>query len=164
MHGGFTFVPAAVELDGNGFSTGYYLGDFAVPPPPVLGVPIQQQFDAAWVRARLPVVFGFTPELPEAEKSLLDVGFVAVAEGSSVGLPFFCTDHYGHTGLMFSPKGPEQETQAKIAAVFWDLLLQSPDDVTDFRAADYHPGAGIWMHFCCEDGAPSYSESEDEDG
>jgi hypothetical protein len=164
-HDGFTFVPAAVELDGNGFSTDFYLRDSAGGlPPAVLARPIERQYDAAWVRARLPRVFGFTPELSKLEKSLLDVGFIAVAAGSSVGLPFICADYYGRTGLMFSSHGPDQDTQAKIAGAFWSLLLQTPDDVADFEAIVYHPGAGIWMHFGCEDGEPSYRESEGEGG
>jgi hypothetical protein len=164
-HAGFTFVPAAVELDGNGFSADFDLRDVAGERlPSVLARPIELQYDAAWVRARLPRVFGFTPELSEVEKSLLDVGFIAVAAGSLVGIPFICTDYYGRTGLMFSPDGPDQHTQAKIAGAFWSLLLQEPDDLADFEATVYHPGAGIWMHFGCENGEPSYRESEDEGG
>jgi len=162
-HGDFTFVPAAVELNGNGFSTDFYLRDSAGErPPPILARPIEQQYDAAWVRARLPRVFEFTPELSEVEKSLLDCGFVAVAAGTSVGFPFVCADYHGRTGIMFSPEGPAQDTQTKIAGAFWSLLLQSPDDVADFEARVYHPGAGVWMRFCCKDGEPCYEESEDE--
>jgi hypothetical protein len=162
-HDGFTFVPAMVELDGNGFSTDFYLRDSAgEQPPTILAQPIEKRFDAAWVRARLPCEFGFTPELSKVEKSLLDVGFVAVAMGSAVGYPFICIDHYGRTGLMFSPEGPDQNTQAKIAEAFWSLLLKAPNDVLDFKATVYHSGAGIWMHFGCEDGEPSYRESEEE--
>jgi len=164
-HGGFTFVPAAVQLDGNGFSIDFDLRDAAGErPPTILARPIEHHYDAAWVRARLPRVFGFTPELSEVEKSLLDVGFVAVAAGSSVGFAFICTDYYGRTGLMFSPDGPDQDTQAKVAAAFWSLLLQAPDDLADFDATVYHPGAGIWMHFGCAHGEPSYRESEDAGG
>jgi hypothetical protein len=109
-------------------------------------------------------VFEFTPDLSEVEKSLLDVGFVAVPEGSPIGLPFVCADDYGRTGLMFSPDGPDQDTQEKIARAFWGLLLEGRDDVADFDATVYHPGAGIWMHFGCEDGEPFYRESDEEGG
>jgi hypothetical protein len=164
-HNGFTFVPAAVELNGDRFSTDFHLRDSAGErPPAILARPIEQQYDAAWVRARLPQVFGFTPELSEVEKSLLNVGFVAVAAGSSVGFPFLCTDYYGRTGIMFSPEGPDQDTQAKIAAAFWSLMLQAPDDLANFEATVYHPGASVWMHFGCQDGEPSYEESENEGG
>jgi hypothetical protein len=126
--------------------------------------PIEQQYDAAWVRARLPRVFAFTPELSGVEKSLLDAGFVAVAAGTSIGFPFVCTDNCGRTGLMFSSDGPDQDIQAKIAAAFWSLLLQSPDDLADFEATVYHPGAGVWMHFGCKNGEPSYDEFEEKGG
>jgi len=167
-HSGVTFVPALVELDGTMFSTEFYLRDFAGPQPPVvLAGPMQQQFDAAWVRARLPVVFGFVPEVAEVEKALLDVGFVAVPERSSVGIPFVCTDYYGRTGLTFSPEGPDRAIQALIARAFWPLLLQEPDELADFSARVYHPGTGNWMHFGCEHGEPYCEEStssEDEAG
>jgi hypothetical protein len=164
-HDGFTFVPAAVKLDGDGFSTDYYLRDLAGDRlPMILAQPIERQYDAAWVRARLPLVFGFTPELSEGENSLLNVGFIAAAAGSSVGFPFLCTDYYGRTGLMFSEEGPDENIKAKIAAAFWSLLLQSPNEVADFEAAVYHSGAGVWMHFGCKDGEPCYEESDEEGG
>jgi hypothetical protein len=65
---------------------------------------------------------------------------------------------------MFSPDGPDEDMQSKIAVAFWALLLQKPDDVADFRATVYHPGAGVWLHFACEDGEPRCVESEDENG
>jgi hypothetical protein len=161
----FTFMPADVQLQGNGFSIDFDLRDaVGERPPAILALPIEQMYDAAWVRARLPRVFEFTPEVSDVEKSLLDVGFVAVASGASVGFPFVCTDYYGRTGLMFSPVGPGQDMQARIAAAFWSLLLQAPDDVADFQATVYHIGAGVWLHYSCEDGEPMCRESEDEDG
>lgn len=108
-----------VELNGDSFSTGFVLRDAAGPhPPAILARPIEQQYDAAWVRARLPRIFGFTPDVAEIEKRLLDVGFVAVPFGNSVGFPFVCNDYYGRTGLMFSPEGPDADSQARIAAAF----------------------------------------------
>jgi hypothetical protein len=162
-HDDFAFMPATVKLNGNGFSIDFRLADIVGKrPPAILARPIKQQYDAAWVRARIPRVFGFTPELSEVEKSLLDIGFIAVEAESSVGIPFELTDYYGKTGLMFSPEGPDQILQTKIAKAFWSLLLQSPDNLDDFESTVFHPGAGIWMHFGCRDGIPSYEESEDE--
>jgi hypothetical protein len=164
-HDGFTFVPAEVGLEGNGFSMDFYLRDSAgEPPPSILARPIEQGYDAAWVRGRIPQVFGFTPELSELEKSLLFVGFVVVATGRLIGFPFVCTDHYGRSGLIFSPDGPDAATQAQIAAAFWSLLLQSPEDVAVFEAAVYHSGAGVWMHFSCKNGEPNYDESGEQGG
>ena len=163
--GEFNFAPAAVELEGDQFAAEFHLREAAGEhPPAILARAIEEQYDAAWVRARLPKVFGFTPELAEVEKALLDVGFVAVRSGASVGIPFVCTDYYGRTRLMFSPAGPDQGTRAEIAHAFWSLLLESADDLVDFEATVYHPGAGIWMHFGCRDGEPCYEESNDEDG
>jgi hypothetical protein len=118
-HGGYTFVPAEVKLAGNGFSTGFHLADAASKPPPeILANPIEAQYDAAWVRARLPRVFGFVTEDSDVEKSLLNVGFVAVSAGNEVGFPFICTDYYGRTGLIFSPDGPNPETQSRLPLLF----------------------------------------------
>ena len=162
MHGDFTFVPAALKLDGNGFSTDFYLRDsVGEMPPPILTVPIKEQYDVAWVRSRIPRIFGFTPELSDVEKSLLDVGFIAVFESANVGIPFRCTDSSGRSCLMFSPEGPDVATQKNIAAAFWSLLLQSPEDLDDFDARVFHPGAGVWMHFSCKNGEPCYGESQE---
>lgn len=163
-HGRFKFIPAAVELVGNSFSMSFRLRDSVGEPlPSVLAHPIEHQYEAAWVRGRLPCVFKFTPELSEGEKCLLYVGLVAVAvtKEGMVGLPFVCTDYYGNVGLMFSSDGPSHDIQAEIAAAFWSLLLQTSEELADFEEAVYHPGAGIWMHYGCEDGVPSYRESED---
>jgi hypothetical protein len=148
---GFTFMPAEVELSGNGFTLEFKLQDTA-DPPMELRMAIAGRFDAAWVRARLPRVFGFTPPAPETEKALLDVGFVAAQPDGSYAIPFRCTDHYGRTGLMFSPEGPDEASQTAIASAFWSLLLQSPDDLEDFEAKVYHPGAGVWLRYECSHG------------
>jgi hypothetical protein len=141
VHGGYTFVPAEVKLAGNGFSHGFHLRDaVGAPPPAILANPIEAQYDAAWVRARLPRVFGFIPGDSDVEK----------------------TDYYGRTGLMFSPEGPDTETQTKIANTFWSLLLQNPSDLSDFESTVFHPGACIWMHYSCKNGELEYSESEEE--
>jgi hypothetical protein len=163
VHGGYTFVPAEVKLAGNGFSHGFHLRDaVGAPPPAILANPIEAQYDAAWVRARLPRVFGFIPGDSDVEKTLLYVGFVAVPLESQTGFPFICTDYYGRTGLMFSPEGPDTETQTKIANTFWSLLLQNPSDLSDFESTVFHPGACIWMHYYCKNGELEYSESEEE--
>jgi hypothetical protein len=164
-HNGFTFVPAKVELNGNAVSTEFYLSDVAGErSPAILARPIKQHYDAAWVRARLPRVFSFTPELSQIEKTLLDVGFVALPRGSLVAFPIVLRDYYGRTGIMFSPEGPDQGARTQIASAFWSLLLEAPDDVADFEATVYHPGAGVLMHFGCKHGEPTFEESEDEHG
>lgn len=102
--------------------------------------------DAAWVRARIPMVFHFTPLLLYQQRSylpLLNQVFVACQLAGKyrdwVAYPFVCTDIALQAGLKFSRLGPEPSIQEKIAASFWQLLLSNPDDVMPFRD-------------CCPDG------------
>jgi hypothetical protein len=63
---GLSIVPAMVELNGTNFSTCFHLRDVVGQHrPAILARPIEQQYDAAWVRARLPRVFAFTPDVAE---------------------------------------------------------------------------------------------------
>jgi hypothetical protein len=161
-HGGFAFSPADVSLNGRSFSISMYLIEFAPrPPPPVLRLALPNSFDAAWVYARLPLIFGLEPSPSEGEKSLLWQGFVAIPEGERVGYAFVCNDYYGRTGLVFSDEGPEEPIRRAIAAAFWDVMLQSPDEVQDFEQRVYHPGAGVWLMFGCSAGEPFCSESDE---
>lgn len=159
---GFAFMPADVTLDGTSFSLAFelaeHLGDSA---PPILRQPINALFDAAWVRARIPNVFGFEPEAADVEKALLFEGFVAVTEDRSAAYPFVCTDHYGKSSLMFSDAGPEEATRRSIADAFWATLLENPNELSDFEERVYHPGASIWMTYGCKFGHLYCDESEE---
>lgn len=159
-HDDHAFMPADVRLDGSLFSLDYRLGDhFGVRVPPSLRYSIERGFDAAWVRARIPNLFGFTPEPAEVEKALLHVGFVAVSGGGTVSYPFICTDHYGKSALMFSDAGPEQAVKRSIADSFWGVLAQNPDDLADFEQRVHHPGAMMWLEYGCESGRVYCEES-----
>ena len=60
--GAYVIMPAYIELDGGSSSLDYRLCDqLDLLMPPALRYPIDQGFDAAWVRARIPNIFGFTP-------------------------------------------------------------------------------------------------------
>ena len=162
---GWNLVGALVDLEGDSFSTDYHLRDFAGEAPPIVLVRwVAQRLDAIWVRARIPSLFGFHPSGSELEKSLLDVGFLAVStqDHKRFAYPFLCTDYYRRTGLTFGSPGPEESLKAAIASSFWKALLSAPDELSDYRQDVYHPGAGVWMHFACAHGDLSYSESEDE--
>ena len=155
-------MPAHVELDGTAFGLGDRLHDHVTDRGhPAFRLSLEHGFDAAWVRAQIPNTFGFTPERAEVEKAVLDIGFVAVPEGEAVCYPFVCTDHYGRTGLMFSEGGPEEAIKRSIAAAFWGLLAQEPEDLTDFDERVYHPGAGVWLNYGCKDGHV-YCDETDE--
>src|SRR5258706_4224859 len=81
-HCGCTIVPAKLALEGGTLPSSFQLSELPADRiPPVLRVAIDKQFDVAWVRARLPVVFGWAPEPSEMEKTFLLQGFVAVPEG-----------------------------------------------------------------------------------
>jgi hypothetical protein len=160
--GGYTFMAAYVELDGGSGSLDYRLRDqFGDMAPPALRYPIRQGFDAAWVRARIPNIFGFTPGPAEIEKALLDLGFVAVTGDGSVCYPFFCMDHYGETALLFSDLGPEGIIKRSIADAFWGVMIQDPDELADFEQRVHHPGAMLWLNYGCQSGQVYCDESRE---
>jgi hypothetical protein len=147
-------VPAEVELDGVMFSSEFPLAAHLQIVPPVLRTSISRGFDAAWVRARIPCLFGFTPEPSEAEKSLLFAGFIAVTSNLEDAYPFRCTDHYGKTSLLFSQVGPDLKIKGKIAANFWNALLAEPDELADFCIRIPHLGTPVILEFGCIAGEP----------
>jgi hypothetical protein len=160
---GFTIIPAQLDLDGTMFQPSFHLRELPSGLiPPVLRVPIEQQFDVAWVRARLSVVFGFTPEPSEMEKTFLQQAFVAVPEGSDEGIAFECSDYYGKTSLTFSQAEADEALKTRVADAFWRLLLSEPEALAEFTGRSYHDGAGVWLHYGCENGEPFCFESDDE--
>jgi hypothetical protein len=99
------------------------------------------------------------PSAPEVEKTLLLETFAAVRGRDAF---VFCyADHYGSSALMFSEVGPDDAAKDSIAPAFWNLLLRDAEDLADYRARIFHPGACVWLEFACEDGALSLSESND---
>jgi len=162
-HAGFTIVPAQIELDGMMFQPSFRLNELSSERiPAILRVPIEQQYDVAWVRARFPVVFGVTPEPSETEKTFLHQGFVAVPENSDEGIAFECSDYYGKTSLTFSGAEGDELLKARVADAFWGLLLSEPDALVEFTGRSYHEGAGVWLNYGCENGEPFCCESDDE--
>lgn len=118
--------------------------------PKALRGPISGDYEAAWVRARIPRVFAYEPAAPEVDKTLLWETFVAIKD--DVGYVFACSDHYGKASLGFDPQGPNDATCDAIAAAFWSLLLTKPDDLADFKARVHHAGAGVWLDYTCNAG------------
>ena len=161
--GGFAIVPAELEFEGQ-CSRPFPLNELPRNRiPPVLRIPMQEHFDVAWVRARLPHAFGIAPEPAEdADKAMLAVGFVAIREGADEGIAFECYDHYGKTSLIFS-EDEQVDEMKQVADAFWSLLLSEPDQLADFEARFMHSGAGVWVIYGCEDGEPYCGEADDED-
>jgi hypothetical protein len=147
-------MPAYVELDGRSCSFEYRLCDHVgFHGPSVLRYPVEHGFDAAWVRARIPGLFGFTPEPAEFEKALLHVGFAAVTNDGATCYPFFCSDHYGKSALMFSDAAPEEIVKKPIANAFWESLLREPEDLADFEQRVH------WLNYGCKSGRVYCDES-----
>lgn len=63
--------------------------------------------------------------------------------------------------MFFSDDGPEEHVKRSIAAGFWGVLAQEPEDVTDFDERVYHPGAGVWLNYGCKDGHLYCDESDE---
>jgi hypothetical protein len=157
-------MPADMKLDGGSCTLDYPLQDhLGAHGPLIVRLAVSQQCDAAWVRARIPRVFGFTPGLAEIEKALLHAAFVAVPQDNRTGYPFICNDHYGRSALGFSDDGPEESVQRAIADAFWGLLLRDPEDLADFEQKVFHPGAGLWRDYGCASGLVYCEESPDRD-
>jgi hypothetical protein len=41
-------------------------------------------------------------------------------------------------------------------------LLHAPNDLADFEARVFHPGAGVWLEYACTHGELSLEEREDD--
>jgi hypothetical protein len=159
---GWTLLPCIGTLEGDRFSPSHRLMDHidVATAPAVLKSALAGGWDAAWVRARLARAFAYEPVVSEVEKSLLCECFVASREDDAY--LFECLDYYGKTSVVFSPNGPERAIQDAIASAFWAVLLREPDDLADFQARVFHPGAGVWLDYACKHGELSLEEREDD--
>ena len=162
-HAGFVFQPVRLKLDVAGAGADFPLHDFAGnPPPPVLRLAFEKQYDAAWVRARMPRVFGYAPVfVEEEENALLDVDFVATPSGQAEAMPFVCGDHHGRACLLFKTDGEDPAVRQRIAAAFWSLLLANPDDLADFEQMVYHEPSEMWLKLGCLHGNLFCEQVED---
>lgn len=155
---GAIFVPARLELRdvaSEGFSlqklSGRSLSD-------QVGLPVDafcwESPEAAWVRARIGRLFGFSPlrAMPRDSEAVgervLNAGMLCV--GNCAATPFVVTCPPGSDGeavLQFSATSPESAV-AQAARGFWDLLLAAPGDLEVFSESvwwedDYHPARGV---------------------
>lgn len=166
-HTGFTFQAAELKLTDGAGPLEFPLHDFAgQPPPAVLRLAFEKQYDAAWVRARIPRVFGFTPQFVEVEDSaLMDVGFVAAPEDRTKASAFVCADRHGRAGLYFARWRELVDRNAadarRVAQAFWSLLLARPDDLADFEQIVYHEPSDVWLKIGCLYGKLFCEQSED---
>lgn len=106
-------------------------------------------FHPHWARSRVSAVFGWAPPTGPDRPSLLEIGFVAVAEvgGEWHADPFVRSDLWHEMRLEFGPAtGPDRRKE--VAAAFWDLLLADPFGLVPFREAytfdaDCDPSEGV---------------------
>jgi len=164
-HAGFTFQAAKLKLSAAGaleFPLREYADAAPGGPPVVLRLAFEKQYDAAWVRARLPRVFGFTPEfVEEGESALLDVGFIASPSGGGEPAAFVCADLHGRAGLCFPAAAARGNGRRQVAQAFWALLLANPDDLADFEQMVYHEPSDVWLKIGCLHGRLFCEQSED---
>jgi hypothetical protein len=125
---GLKFLNAAVEVAGASGECEHRLREH---PSFKTATNIPLEYDVAFVRARIPRLFGVTPAQAEVEKAFLNEGFVCVFEDAEC-IPFLCTDTYGFTTLWFDAAVPA-EKKARISSTFWSLILASSDEVEDFE-------------------------------
>jgi hypothetical protein len=124
---GMKFVPAAVRIEESTRSTEQHFRDH----PEFKRANTIPYYDVAFIRARIPRVFGYTPQPAEGEKTFLYEGFLAVNRDAEC-IPFNCTDFNGRTGLEFGKLVPD-DVKGGIASRLWALFLADSDDVEDFE-------------------------------
>ena len=94
------------------------------------------RYQGLWVRARLPIVFGFAPaiELNHREQ-LMECPFFAIFDhhGRTEAHGFVCSDPDLEPTLEFF-RQTGAELSARIAAAFWGLLLADTEAVASFQA------------------------------
>jgi hypothetical protein len=104
-----------------------------------------------------------------AEDVPLHASFIAVCpqpDGSLLGVPFECHDHYLQSALMFSEQVDPAPADlcSRVADAFWGLLLAEPHDLPEYRDRMLHIRAGVWLVFGVEAGQPFIEEYDEEPG
>lgn len=166
---GVNLIAAQVHLWGTSFSPCNKLAAYLErrEVPPALRVLMLDGNDTPWVRGRIERVFQIPPTTEEdrGEKSGLFASFAAVLSddhGVLQAIPFICTDCYLETLLEFSEEnGPASPVRDQIAEAFWELLLEDPSDIRDYRDSVLHTGGGFWLSFGVEDGSPFVEELDE---
>lgn len=143
---GMKFMSAAVEIEESTGSTEQHFRDH----PDFKHANAIPYYDVAFIRARIPRLFGYVPQPAEREKTFLCDGFVAVFKELEC-VPFVCTDYYGRTGLEFSQLVPD-DLKVSIAARFWSLFLADGDDVEDYEFVVEEYGFSPRVTLGCRDG------------
>ena len=140
--GEFLFVPVLFDNTEWMYSSEEYalyaaVGERCLVEPDVwYGDTDRPQFLGLWVRARLPIVFGFAPPVePGQDDRLLECPFLAVIDhGDRCELVAFVLSDFGLNPELEFFRDTDSGVAARVAAAFWGLLLAEPDALASFRA------------------------------
>ena len=162
---GILFVPARVTLNGAWFESTLQLMDCIGDLSPAITAIVRPGEDAPWVLGRLIRLFNtdLVPEEDRLEKTCFYAAFIAVLpDDNRTAIPFECQDYYGKSALTFSTDDPpSEEIQQTIGIAFWNLLLASPKEISDYEDKMFHSGAGFWIRYGVLDGEPFMNEELD---
>ncbi|VTR99421.1 preprotein translocase subunit : [Tuwongella immobilis] len=110
-----------------------------------------------WLRARIPSAFHLRPATGgnQGRHDLLEFPFLAVVHSRSTAtltaLPFICADGYRGPGLIFPKTGFDTSAKQRVAAAFWGVLLESPEDIAPFEEWVYDDESGLQKVYCGRD-------------
>jgi hypothetical protein len=153
-----SLVPARVKLNGTSLSPAFAFIDWCKSGGHDIPAIVHGDENAPWVLGRLMVLFNAenTPMEGRGEKSCVNASFLAIfQDNENVAIPFDCVDYYGRTSLFFSSEDPPPHgLQSRIAEAYYQLLLESPDELVDYENRMYHAMAGAWVAFGVCHGEP----------
>ena len=136
---GLTFVHAVLWTADDWEGSGVPLTDYSTAYLPLGFQPgefnLLESTNAIWVRARLPMVFGFAPPTSKraTRRQFLDVGFIAyLPDQEPRFIPFVCTDIELNAELRFN-RSLDRNIRDRIAEAFWYLLVDAPENLATFR-------------------------------
>jgi hypothetical protein len=159
-----TLIPAVIGLTGPMLTNGSFLDEYLQKQrlPVEVRALIRLREDAPWACGRIQYLFSL-PQVPEedrGEKCCMAFEFLAALEvdGKLTGVPFWCSDYYGRSVLIFSGAAPPEDVINTIAAAFWGILIENPTELIDYTDRFSHLGGGFDVEFGVEDGEPFMRE------
>ena len=141
-HGGFTIVPADVELEGLMFRPSFWLRR------PSRATAFRRCSGSRWLSSSTWHGFGQVcpwhlagaRNPPRSRRRFCCRDSSALPDGADAGVAFECSDHYGKT-LHVSKAESDEGLKGRVADAFWSILLSEPDALADFSGRFDHVGA-----------------------
>lgn len=125
---GLKFLNAAVEVAGASGEREHRLREH---PGFKTAINIPLEYDVAFVRARIPRLFGVTPAPAEVEKAFLDEALFASLKTQNA-FPFFASTLTASPLCGSTTPSPPRK-RLEFRSTFWSLILASSDEVEDFE-------------------------------